>query len=206
MPHTVNVKRKKQQICYKPGRKHLWRSWCHFGLPVKHEHIALCMGNSLRAVGGRLHNSYQHFKAVQQKRKREEKTFSQKSSHCFAPNVLYSFKQKLPLWSSQGFLAFARFLMFLGLRWLKQVIKTLAAGFSIVFLQLLKIGCISLSYRRQLRIGSATYFGINITGSAGGGFLRKICNLYLLLFSSVQLLAWKKYPVVSGTLQLCLHL
>lgn len=34
----------------------------------------------------------------------------------------------------------------------------------------------------------------------GGGFPRKICNLYLLLFSLVRFLAWKKYPVVSDTL------
>lgn len=63
--------------------------------------------------------------------------------------------------------------MLLGLRWLKQVIKTLAAGSSIVFLQLLKIGCTSSSSIKQLRIGSAAYFGINITGSEWGGISQK---------------------------------
>lgn len=38
-----------------------------------------------------------------------------------------------------------------------------------------------------------------------GESLRKIDNLYLLLFSLVQRLAWKKYPAVSDTLQFSPH-
>lgn len=142
---------------------------------------------------------------AEKKKKRQEKTFSPKCSYSFAPNASYGFKQKLPLWSSEGFLAFALLLMLLGLRWLKQVIKTLAAGYSIVVLQLLKTGRNSLSYTKQLCIGSATCFGINTAGSGRGGSLRKIYNSHLLLFSLVQLLAWKKYPVVSGTLLFSPH-
>lgn len=141
---------------------------------------------------------------AEKKKKMKEKIFSPKSSYSFAPNASYGFKQKLPLWSSEGFLAFALFLMLLGLRWLKQVIKTLAAGYSIVVLRLLKTGRNSLSYTKQLCIGSAMCFGINTAGS-GRGNLSEICNSHLLLFSLVQLLAWKKYPVVSGTLRFSPH-
>lgn len=64
----------------------------------------------------------------------------QKSNYSSTPNVLHRFKQKLPLWSSQKFLAFALSLMLLGLlHRLKQVVKTLTAGYSTVICNFLKL-------------------------------------------------------------------
>lgn len=133
----INVKKKKK---FEARKKASLESLQPFWPPSKTRGYCTQFGEQC-VCGGRqvtrFPSGFQSFLA--EKRKLKKPHPSPQNNYSSTPNVLYSFKQKLPLWSSQGFLAFALFLMLLGLHRLKQVIKTLTTGYSIVFCNFLKL-------------------------------------------------------------------
>lgn len=131
---------------------------------------------------------------------RKVKTPPPSSQNTTTLDVLHSFKQKLPLWSSRGLLAFALFWCCPDqFHWLQRVIKITGCWLQHLVFQFLTP--VTLHQAPQSCAQAHQHvLELTLQDLEGGWFPRKIYNLYLLLFSLVRFLAWKKYPVVSDTL------